>query len=150
MPVNTRHRTALIWPGATRHGFTMENVALNHEKCRYCLFSSGNQERKRNNIKERTIRRREIAVGFWLFLGRSRSINGFPTQRLPSFKLKLSASSSAGRYEERAAKLAKPHSLSGLPCSSHGTPSSPPIFASASHPRKKANIGSYPLSQALA
>src|SRR5260370_35478484 len=59
VPVNTRHRTALIWPGATRHGFTMENVALNHEKCRYCLFSSGNQERKRNNIKERTIRRRE-------------------------------------------------------------------------------------------
>ena len=42
----TRHRTAIIWPCTTRYGSTMENVALNHEKCRYCPFSSGNQERK--------------------------------------------------------------------------------------------------------
>src|SRR5271166_5194342 len=36
----------IIRPCTTRYGSTMENVALNHEKCRYCPFSSGNQERK--------------------------------------------------------------------------------------------------------
>ncbi len=89
----------------------MENVALNHEKCRYCPSSSGNQERKRIVLKERTRRRREIVVGFpLLFIGKKRSKNGFPAQRLQRFKLKLSASSSAGRCEERLAKLAKSHS----------------------------------------
>ena len=48
----TRHRTAIIWACATSRGFTMENVALNHEKCRYCPFSSGNQERKRIILKK--------------------------------------------------------------------------------------------------
>src|SRR5271165_1678252 len=108
---------------------------------------------EKNHIKERTRRRREIVVEFWFFLGKSRSKTDSITAfllRLQGFKLKLFAFSSAARYEERAAKLAKPHSLSGLPCSSHGTPSSPPTFASAAHPRKKANIGSYPLSLALA
>jgi hypothetical protein len=52
VPVNTRHRTAIIWACATSRGFTMENVALNHEKCRYCPFSSGNQERKRIILKK--------------------------------------------------------------------------------------------------
>ena len=41
VPVNTRHRTAIICACATSRGFTMENVALNHEKRRFGSFSSG-------------------------------------------------------------------------------------------------------------
>jgi hypothetical protein len=47
-----------------RSGATMENVALNHEKCRFCPSSSEHQERKRIVLKETTRRRREIVVGF--------------------------------------------------------------------------------------
>ena len=145
---------AIIWPCTTRRGAAMENVALNHEKCRYCPFSSGNEERKKNRIKKRTRRRRQRSSSGFSYPSETveakRFPNGFPAQRLQGTKLKLSVSLSAGRYEERAAKLAKPHSRLGLPCSSRGTPSNPPIFASASHPRKKADIGSCPLSPAPA
>jgi len=143
----------IIRPCTTRYGSTMENVALNHEKCRYCPFSSGNQERKESLLKKEQDEEGGSSSNFSSSLERVEAKTNRITAfllRLQGFKLKLFAFSSAGRYEERAAKLAKPHSLSGLPCSSHGTPSSPPIFASASHPRKKANIGSYPLSLALA
>src|SRR5271165_1377944 len=142
-----------IWPCTTRYGSTMENVALNHEKCRYCPFSSGNQERKESLLKKEQDEEGGSSSNFSSSLERVEAKTSYTTAfllRLQGFKLKLFAFSSAGRYEERAAKLAKPHSLSGLPCSSHGTPSSPPTFASAAHPRKKANIGSYPLSLALA
>jgi hypothetical protein len=50
--VNTRHRTAIIGPWTTRQGSTMENVALNHERCRYCPSSLGNQERKESLLKK--------------------------------------------------------------------------------------------------
>ena len=70
--VNTRHRTAIIGPWTTRQGSTMENVALNHEKCRYCPSSLGEPRTKRIFIKERTRRRKKIVVGFYLFLRKSR------------------------------------------------------------------------------
>src|SRR5208282_2705055 len=56
----------IIWPCTTRYGSTMENVALNHEKCRYCPFSSGNQERKesyqRKNKTKKGDRRRILVL----------------------------------------------------------------------------------------
>jgi hypothetical protein len=110
VPVNTRHRTAIIWACATSRRFTMENVALNHEKCRYCPFSSGNQERKKIILKKEQDEEARSSSHFSYSSEGLGSKNGFPAQRLQGFKLNLSASLSAERCEERAAKLAKPHS----------------------------------------
>jgi hypothetical protein len=110
VPVNTRHRTAIICACATSRGFTMENVALNHEKCRYCPFSSGNQERKKIILKKEQDEETTSSSHF------SYSSEGLEAKTdsllsvFKGFKLNLSASLSAGRCEERAAKLAKPHS----------------------------------------
>ena len=76
---------------------TMKIVALNHEKCRYWPLSLGKPRTKRIVFKERTIRRRKIVVGFHLFLRKSRILIITHWKRLQGFKLKLSASSSAGR-----------------------------------------------------
>jgi hypothetical protein len=46
----------------------MKIVALNHEKCRYCPLSLGNQERKELYLKKEQYEERKIVVGFHLFL----------------------------------------------------------------------------------
>jgi hypothetical protein len=94
-----------------RRGFIVENVALNHEKRRHCRFSSGDQERRRIiPKKEKDEERKSSSSDFCYFFGTNQNKNGFLAQHLQGFKLKLSASLSAGRYEDRAAKLVQPHS----------------------------------------
>jgi hypothetical protein len=51
----------------------MKIVALNHEKCRYCPLSLGNQERKELYLKKEQYEERKIVVGFHLFLRKSRT-----------------------------------------------------------------------------
>jgi hypothetical protein len=89
---------------------TMKSVALYHEKCRYCPLSLGNQERKESYLKKEQYEEERSSSDFIYSSERGRILVITDRKRLQGFKLKFSAFSWAGRYEERVAKLAKPHS----------------------------------------